>query len=55
MPAASKRAKEHRHAPSVCRTIFLALKDSLEATMFGYGLLGTLLVIALIVWIIRRL
>jgi hypothetical protein len=26
----------------------------LEASMFGYGLLGTLLVICLVVWLVRR-
>jgi len=29
--------------------------ESLEATMFGYGLIGTLVVIILVVWLIRSL
>jgi hypothetical protein len=35
--------------------LLLERRDRIEGdTMFGYGLLGTLLVICLIVWIIKR-
>ena len=32
----------------------LRTSNSGEATMFGYGLIGTLVIICLIVWIIKR-
>jgi hypothetical protein len=31
------------------------ISDSEEITMFGYGLIGTLVVIVLVVWLVRAL
>jgi hypothetical protein len=32
----------------------LAVSRTTEASMFGYGIIGTLIIICLIVWLVRR-
>jgi hypothetical protein len=44
--------REKAHSESYLQKESVELKQ--ENTMFGYGILGTLLVICLVVWIIKR-
>jgi hypothetical protein len=39
---------------SSCVGILNPTFDSGERTMFGYGLIGTLVVIVLVIWIVKR-
>ena len=47
--------KSNNHPENVGKSSRYELGKDQEATMFGYGIVGTILVICLIVWIARRM